>query len=378
MRIGIVTLPLHTNYGGIMQAYALSHVLKDMGHDAIVINKLQYRYLSFFKKCYIYPWRIFQKVFLQRKDINVFPERYFNRCQEQRKRTMLHTNAFVEKYVPKKDLTHYGLLRKNRFDVVIVGSDQIWRPRYIENTLCATVDDAFLAFTDGWNIKRIAYAASFGTDKWEFSDEQTKRIVPLAQRMNAISVRESSGVGLCANNLGVDAMHVLDPTLLLDVEDYRRLYNYSAEIVNRGKIMCYVLDESERVNDIIRIIEQKTGKEHFSSKASFDEDIQPPVEEWLYGFDSSDLIVTDSFHACVFSLIFHKHFIVFTNAKRGNERIDSLLSMFGLQDRKVDANTVTDVDIQALLDKKIDFEQVDKILDCKKTESVNFLKNNLR
>lgn len=377
MKIGIVTLPLHVNYGGILQAYALSRVLKDMGHDVIVINKLQYRYLSLFQKIYLYSWRIFQKVFLLRKNVYVFPERDFNRYQDYRKQFMVNTAAFIDEYITKIDILHYGSLKRKSFDAIVVGSDQIWRPRYIENTLCTSIDNAFLSFTKGWDVKSIAYAASFGTNEWEYTEKQTQVISRLAKKMDAISVREFSGVEMCEKYLGVNSMHVLDPTLLLDVEEYRELYG---SVIRERKqyIMSYVLDNSAKVNDVIKIIEEKTGLKHFSAKAASDEDVQPPVEEWLYGFDSSDLIVTDSFHACVFSLIFHKHFIVFTNAKRGNERIDSLLSMFGLQDRKVDANTVTDVDIQALLDKKIDFEQVDKILDCKKTESVNFLKNNLR
>lgn len=377
MKIGIVTLPLHVNYGGILQAYALSCVLKKMGHDVVVINKLQYRYLSEFQKMYLYSWRIFQKVFFFKKKVYVFPERDYNRYQDYRKQFMVNTAAFIEKHISKIDIKHYGLLDGKTFDAIVVGSDQIWRPRYIENTLCTSVDNAFLSFTKGWNIKRIAYAASFGTNEWEYTKKQTRVISRLSKKMDAISVRESSGVDMCKKYLEVNSVHVLDPTLLLDVENYRKLYDCVIRESNQS-IMYYVLDNSERVTDVIRIIEEKTGKKHFSAKAASDDEVQPSVENWLLGFDTSDLIVTDSFHACVFSLIFHKPFIVFTNAKRGNERIDSLLSMFGLQDRKIDANTVTDDDIQTLLDMKINFEEVDKILTCKRRESMNFLKYSLQ
>ena len=96
------------------------------------------------------------------------------------------------------------------FDAFVVGSDQVWRPRYN-----AYIPNLFLDFTEGMSVKRIAYAASFGTDQWEFSAEQTTISSFLAKKFDIVSVREASGIQLCKQNLGVDAIQVLDPSLLL-------------------------------------------------------------------------------------------------------------------------------------------------------------------
>ncbi len=78
----------------------------------------------------------------------------------------------------------------------------------------------FLDFVKGQNVKRLSYAASFGTDKWEFTPQQTAICSPLAQKFDLVTVREGSGVKLCKDHLGVNAVHVLDPTMLLTKEDY--------------------------------------------------------------------------------------------------------------------------------------------------------------
>ena len=72
----------------------------------------------------------------------------------------------------------------------------------------------FLDFTERKNVKRLSYAASFGTDKWEFTPQQTDVCATLLQKFDLVTVREDSGVSLCNEYLGVMAIHVLDPTIL--------------------------------------------------------------------------------------------------------------------------------------------------------------------
>lgn len=86
------------------------------------------------------------------------------------------------------------------------------------------IENAYLDFAKEWKIKRIAYAASFGTEEWEYTGEQTNNCAALLKKFNAVSVRESSGVQLCSDNFGVKAEHVLDPTMLLCKEDYIKLF----------------------------------------------------------------------------------------------------------------------------------------------------------
>lgn len=106
--------------------------------------------------------------------------------------------------------------KKNRYDAVIVGSDQTWRPKYSPN-----IYDFYLDFiSKDKRIKRIAYASSFGVDDWEYSAEETKKCAKLSKLFDGISVREQSGIDLCKDHLGVDSELALDPTLLLNKDDY--------------------------------------------------------------------------------------------------------------------------------------------------------------
>ena len=102
------------------------------------------------------------------------------------------------------------------------------------------------------------------------------------------------------------------------------------------------------------------------------ERIKPSVEKWLRGFYDAKFVITDSFHACVFSIIFHKQFVVVGNKERGMSRFESLLEMFGLEDRLVNIGD----DISSL--SKIDYVAVDKIYDTLKEESKSFLFNALK
>ena len=165
MRIGIITLPLHHNYGGILQAYALQTVLERMGHEVYLIEKkYKIRHLPLIKAPFIYGKRILKNLVGQRTPIF-----YEKKIYLERPITHQYTNKFQETYIKKRIVEKYTDIREGDFDTIIVGSDQIWRPIYFPN-----IEQAFLKFTKGWKIQRIAYAASFGTDNWEYTTKQTR------------------------------------------------------------------------------------------------------------------------------------------------------------------------------------------------------------
>lgn len=334
MRIGIVTLPPFTNYGGILQAYALSKVLQDMGHEVKVI----YTPTNWRQPWYKFPLqmakRFIKKYILGRRNTVFFVEAKLNRefpivCQK--------TLPFIEKHIPRLKVNGYEDIQPNDFDAFLVGSDQVWRPDYFEH-----VENAFLLFAEGWKVKRIAYAASFGVDFWVFNKKQTKECKRLACMFDSISVREESGIELCKKYLDCSAEWVLDPTLLLTAEDYIHLFENTNTPGSKGNLLCYILDETSEKRSIINHIAETKSLVPFrvNSKiedvtAPVEERIQPPVEQWLRGFYDADFIVTDSFHACVFSIIFKKQFVVLANHGRGTARLQSLFKMFGLSDRMV-------------------------------------------
>lgn len=332
MRIGILTLPLRLNYGGFLQAYALQTVLERMGHEVRVIDIPYKIKLPIWKWSYSYPKRIIKKYILGKSD-RVFIESYYNRTFPI---VTQHTQPFIDKYIHRLEVKDLSVLKEDAFDAFVVGSDQVWRPMYYPNK----IENAYLDFAKDWDIRRIAYAASFGTSEWEYTTKQTRRCGELLRKFDVVSVRETSGVKLCHKHFGVNASHVLDPTMLLSAGDYMTLVEKTNVPKSKGTLLCYILDETKSKNDLISKLSDNTGFIPFYTNSRIEDwnapladCIKPPVEQWLRGFMDAELVVTDSFHACVFSILFNKPFIVVGNKERGLTRIESLLKMFKLEDR---------------------------------------------
>ena len=373
MRIGILTLPLHTNYGGILQAYALQTVLERMGHEAEVFDKPDQIHRPWWRNSITYLKRLGMS--FMGKDVCLNYQKEYN-TRERAKRK--YTKAFIQKYICRRIIDRYEIISPNDYDAIVVGSDQVWRRRYMPGN---DVRIAFLDFTKGWNIKRIAYAASFGVDIWEYDPKDTKIAKKAIQRFDAVSTREKSGVDLCKNYLYyTSAIQVLDPTMLLDKRDYEKLVEQSDQTYKPdGNLMLYILDYTEGKREFVNKVAKKLNLRPFDTNskyevkgATLDEIVQPPVEQWLRSFRDSSYVITDSFHACVFSILFHKPFIVIGNKSRGLARFDSLLSLFELEDRMVIENT----DI-SLCDRPIDWDKVDIKLKELRGYSKSLLENML-
>lgn len=335
MKIGILSLVLHTNYGGILQSYALQTVLERMGHEVTVLTRDRDIHRSWLRLSLSYAKYLLKKYALGR-DVVFFNPRKLNRERREREQ---HTSDFINRYIHTRTIRH---LTPGIFDdmyAIVVGSDQVWRSIYFKWIWDATIDNAFLKFQEHSNQKRIAYAASFGTDDWEYTEEETTECARLLKKFDAVSVREASAVGLCKTRLGYnDARHMLDPTMLLDKDDYIRLINQASTPKSPGNLMCYVLDHNAEKQQLIERIARERNLTPFYTNSQIDntllpnsERIQPPLEQWLRGFMDAEFIVTDSFHACVFSIIFGKPFVVFGNKERGMTRFQSLLKMFSLE-----------------------------------------------
>lgn len=345
MKINILTQPLYTNYGGILQNFALQEVLRKMGHMPLTINvptkpprgKIIWKDaiksgINLYKKIkgeYPYP-------FLSPYKNAIKEYEFSSRLGEFVKKHINHVN--VKAPFTSQTVKDYPA------DVWIVGSDQVWRPwcsHYIENCF-------FDFIPPETKTKRIAYAASFGTDQWEIDSEKTERIIPLAKHFDAISVREESGIPLVKNILGMEAVHALDPTLLLSSEDYLKLVPEDLLKNDSPKLTTYILDPNKEKRDtikkysnLLKLTEKKAGLIH---KERIDS-----VEEWLADFATANVIITDSFHGTAFSIIFGKPFMVLKNPVRGNARIDSLLksvslasSDFGLARKKDETDNLLD------------------------------------
>ena len=373
-KVGILTLPLHTNYGGILQNYALQKALKRLGHKPVTINYNYIVKLPLTTRPLIYLKNIVLRYIL-RKEVAVFPDIALNKLRKVQRQK---TDLFIKGYIDCIYIKSTKQLNSKEYKCLIVGSDQIWRHAY--NKRFPGVSNSFLDFAKEWNVKRIAYAASFGTDEWEYNEEETKICSELAQKFDAISVREASAVNICKKRLGVDAMHVLDPTMLLTAEDYKKLFIDAGTPQCPGNLMCYILDPSNETNNIIKLVAKshKLISFHTNSRveddnAPIEERIQPSVESWLRGFHDARYVITDSFHACVFSILFNKPFIVYGNKERGMARFNSLLSIFNLQDRLV----ATTQEAECAINRSINWEEVNNILEEWREKSNSFLKAHL-
>lgn len=369
IRIGIYTLPLNYNYGGLLQAYALQTVLEKMGHEVKILNRPLHVSEPFWKRPREKAKRVVRKFLMGQHDVQVFLE---NNEAKAYPIISQNTQRFIDCHLHTVTVRDTHLLKNADYDALVVGSDQIWRCAFHDTK--RKLYDAYLAFAKSWKVKRIAYAASLGTDKWEYNAEKTERCRQLIQKFDAVSVRESSGVGLIKDHFGVEAIHVLDPTMLLTEKDYEPLFLGKTE-KSDGKLMSYILDDTEEKRKIVDKVSTQIGLNTFIVNAQADntslpigERIQPPVEQWLRGFYDAEFVVTDSFHACVFSILFGKQFVVIGNKDRGMSRFESLLSMLNLKDRLIDH-----CENESILIPSSDLSRAQALLEEKKIVSLNFL-----
>lgn len=371
MKIGIITHPLAYNYGGLLQNYALQTVLKRMGHQPITLNPDPHIPLKFKKWILSLPKRIAYKYYLKLPRIHFFEEFSANKI---RRIIMQNLQPFIDKHINYINVKDFANLKNDGYEALIAGSDQIWRPPYVQ-----PIEKGFFFFAENWrNIKRLSYAASFGTDEWEYSLEQTANCKRLIHLFDSVSVREESGIELCQKYFGVKAVHVLDPTMLLSKDDYVELIRESNVPDSSGDLLNYILDEtSDKLALLNKLISDK-GLTPFRVNGKpeggypMNERIQPPMESWLKGFYDAKFVMTDSFHACVFSIIFNKPFIVYANKQRGYARFQSLLKMFGLENRLIykieDYDGITD---------GIDWNRVNMIMRQKQMDAMRFLNDAL-
>ena len=263
-----------------------------------------------------------------------------------------------------------GYSKLPHFDALVVGSDQVWRQK-----LVSPLADYYFNFID-YPAVLISYAASFGVDYAEYSDEEMKRCGKLIERFKAVSVREASGVKLIKDIYKWNCNPVVmpDPTLLLSRYDYEKISGESTG--QTSGLFCYILDMTD---DKEKIIEKISTICFLQPKIiSLDEEkAYPSVEEWLQSFRDAEFVFTDSFHGCVFSLIFRKPFIAYGNAKRGIARFVSLLDSFGLRERLIESSSDMErMDMQSI--KNINKEHLDAVQGEMRKKALDFLSKKLR
>lgn len=364
-RIGILTLPLHTNYGGLLQAYALQRYLQDNGYNVILLDR---------------KWNKTSKGRLK----DFLKKRIFKSKEDELKLIKKHTTYFTEKYIqPKTKILDsekklIEQVKELNLDAVVVGSDQVWRLEYT----VGFSNNYFLDFLESSEIKKLSYAASFGEDTWNQPQEVTQRIEKLLKKFNSVSVREDSSLKLCKENFNVDAQHHLDPTMLLDISHYKEMVINEKEPKSDGDILIYMLDINEdrqkTIDDVVNHFKGKAFSINVKSNNEADmiEDrTYPTVTSWLKGFIDAKFVITDSFHGSVFAILFNIPFITYGNTLRGLSRFNSLFRTFKLGDRLLLSHSDLKKDT---LNELIDWEDVNEEIKIKRLESKEFFKKSLK
>lgn len=365
MKIKLITLHRVVNYGSVLQAYATQKVLQDTGHKVEVID--------------YYPERLHMLGMLKR--IKDKGEKFRKSFVIRNAARLIILPSYLKRFPVffsfiKKELNLSSTIYVNEdefdnyiddADVYLTGSDQVWNCGWNEK-----IDHPYyLSFVPD-SKKKVAYAASFGKsklDEWEI--DETKKLL---QRYYAISLREKSGVDI-VSDLGIGgATHVVDPTLLLNGNEWRSIS--SGKFKNEKYILIYNLNRNKKIDNYAKNLSEKTGLKIKYLSYQFHEFYKtgkmycnPKVEDFLALIDNAEFVITDSFHATAFSLNFNTQFIIVYPGKYST-RLQSVLELTGLTDRV--AKSENDMSVS---ERKIDFSRVNCIINGERMKSKNWLKN---
>lgn len=362
-KIGLLTLPLIANYGGILQCLSLTYVLRKMGHEVTLIDI----------RPSLKPTRRFLLYILARlpfQNIRGIRERFI---KEKQNKEIIH--KYINKYTKKiKNIDEFkNEIKILVLDAMIVGSDQVWRYDYINNDMYSAY---FLDFYDGEKCKKISYAASFGVDFWKHEDRR-QLTKSLLEKFDAISVREDKGIDICRDEFSIESVaHVLDPTML-DLSFYNDLLSMHSSNPETGYLLKYILDEKETARVCSSIVKDNLGI--VSEKDIHGDNKCYTLAEWVQAFKNAEYVITDSFHGMVFSIMFNKNFIAIGNKSRGLSRFISLLTLLGLEERLIYPENITSSNtLSNILIKNIEYSRVNKVVEAWREKSLNYLVHSLK
>lgn len=352
-KIGILTFHHAQSYGAVLQSYALQQTIKALIPEVEVgmIDLLPKRFNKHSSD---------QQAAQRKMVFDSFVSQYLSLLTEQ-KETVTECLAHVlNNQMPLTD--------------IIVGSDQVWNPSILKDCI-----REFFLFDVHDNVKKISYAASFGTSSLDLNPEFQTLIGTALRKFSYIAVREKSGVEIC-KELGYDnAKLVLDPTLLASPGIYDCFLD---ENTCSQKVCGFFLRKASYQPKIMKLIAKKHSLKSSSCvlvgvKSPLFSRIRsleiPTVEQFVSAIRNAKCIVTDSFHGVCFSIIFKKQFLVLPSKKKERfTRIAELLLSLGLESRIIydyDSARAANVAIE-----EIDYQGVNEKLDMMKSFSKKFLK----
>lgn len=365
MKTAMITFHNSYNYGSVLQAYALQNVIMELVGNCEIINFQTERQTDLYS------------IFTKRKGIKYI---FKNLARAVHYKALKKKNNsfynFIIKHLNTTEKVFYTLedIEKANldYDAYICGSDQIWNP------VPADFDWAYyLPFVK--NKKKISYATSFGQLGLIASDDIKKRISEYVSDFDFISVREKKSSNIIKELTGREHSIVLDPTFLLEKEQWNKLITNEVPYPNKY-ILFYTLFADKDIIKIISYISKQLKLPIITTNFSNQYDVfslfkkkygTGPVE-FISLVKNAELIVTTSYHGTAFSIIYNKPFFAIRGDK--DARIASVLDMLNLKDRIIDENNINIKLNEAF---NISFNTANMKLEQEKTKSMEFLKRAL-
>lgn len=365
MKIDVITRHSVPNYGSLLQSYATQKAIEKIGHESEIINYTRYeeRYENLANTL----------IKGKKWDKNIILRILYKLIQTPNYAKMYKKFLKYRKEFLRETKIEYGNLNELKenipeADVYCSGSDQIWGKIGTED-----YDESyFLEFAKG--RKCIAYASSFG--KTELNENLNKNLDRLLGKYTKILVREDSAKKILKDRNFTNVEQVLDPTLLLSKEEWIELANISKKKINEKYVLIYQLHDNKEFdkyaekfakNKKLKLLRISPSLYHVTRSGKL---IYLPTQyEFLKYFMNAEYILTDSFHATVFSIIFNKKFIDILPANKTGTRIESILNLFGIENR-----ILKNYDDMNLIDSNIDYRNVNIRLDEERNKSLNLFK----
>lgn len=356
MKIGIITFHCSYNFGSALQAWALQKILIGMGHDVSIIDYRSRDFNFYHVIRPLRPWTIphslaqLSSILRRRKAFQAFWKEELRLTRE----TYSYRNE--------------GRMAEleNSFDAFVCGSDQIW------NLDCTNgvVAPFFLSFAG--KKRRIAYAPSLAHTSFRESVFNRELVSGLLGQFDSLSIREKETLPLFQSLVDKKIEVVADPTLLNDAAAYKRLA--SNKLIDEPYVFVYLLRECPELNESAKMLAQQGKNIFYVSERKLD----IPGSRNLFGIGPkeflslilhADLVLANSFHATVFSVLFHKRFKTFLTDKSASRMRDFL--------GELDLEACCSTSVCTEFNGQLDWERVDKAISEIRSDSLRYLEGAL-
>lgn len=355
-KIGVITWHTGPNYGSALQSYALQHAISALGYESYLIdfqgstNGINTIFYQIIKRILCYFSRRFRIKY------------FYNQNKFVRDYNRLTSFCYDDKSLKKAT---------DFLDIIVCGSDQIWAPNLY--------DERYMASFANKTQRKVSYAASIGLN--EIPKELVQKYKIHLSSFYAIGVREEKAKELLHDECGISSQVVLDPTLLLNESEYRKIEKEVKQI-SKPFVFCYFLKTDNQYKESVMNFAEERNLQivGISFKKSDGEWMQnlegQAADSFLWLIDNAEYVFTDSYHCTIFSLLFHKKFFVLQRFNNDdllcqNSRLVQLDAYFGIKNRFVSNGALVN-------DFDIDYKYIDARLNDLQSDSMRFLTNALK